>query len=336
MANFLGGSFSAFPTTGSFSRSAVNNDSGAQSRRAGLVTAALVGLTLTFLTKVFAYLPLFALAAIVISGVLGLVDFSEAIHLYKANRLDFAVWLSACLGTLLAGVEAGLAVAVSVSLLVVLYESTVPTIAVFGRLPGTRCYRDLQQYPEGEVYEGILIVSISAPIYFANASSVRDRIRQLLEEEQPSGHNGSVGVEFVILECSSVSHIDATAMHQLAAMVEDYRSRGQELVFSNPSIKVVEQLEASGLAEVIGENLMFASLHDAVNWCLLELDSRASAMSSEPTTVKALHEDSLDARAVDNPIDVEANNPAENPDAIRCPSFSALRVSQRRRRHPSA
>ena len=70
MANVIGGAFSAFPVAGSVSRSAVNSDSDAKSRTAGLVAAALVGLTLTCLTPVFEHLPLFALAAIVISGVL--------------------------------------------------------------------------------------------------------------------------------------------------------------------------------------------------------------------------------------------------------------------------
>ena len=299
------------------------------------MTAALVGLTLTCLTNVFAHLPLFALAAIVISGVLGLVDYPEAFYLYKANRLDFAVWLSACLGTLLAGVEAGLAIAVSASLLVILYESTFPAMAVLGRLPGTRSYRDLQQYPEGEVYEEILIVNICAPINFANVSYVRDRIRQLLEEQLASGRSGSAGVEFIILDLSSVSHIDSTAMHQLDAMVEEYRPKGHELVFSNPSVKVVEQLEASGFTDVIAEHSMFASLHDAVSWCLLELDSRA--IPSDQKTVEALHEDSVERRAVDSIIDVEANSTV-NSDALSCPSLSAFRIShsvERRRRHPS-
>ena len=137
MANMIGGAFSAFPVTGSFSRSAVNSDSGAKLRTAGLVTAALVGLTLTCLTPVFAHLPLFALAAIVISGVLGLVDYPEAIrHLYQTNRLDFAVWLTACFGTLLAGVEIGLAIAIAASLLIIsIVQIGVPGNRRFGSTP---------------------------------------------------------------------------------------------------------------------------------------------------------------------------------------------------------
>ena len=101
------------------------------------MTAALVGLTLTCLTPVFAHLPLFALAAIVISGVLGLVDYPEAIrHLYQTNRLDFAVWLTACFGTLLAGVEIGLAIAIAASLLIIsIVQIGVPSNRRFGSTP---------------------------------------------------------------------------------------------------------------------------------------------------------------------------------------------------------
>jgi len=354
MANFLGGAFSSFPVTGSFSRSAVNNDSGARSGLACLVTAALVGLTLTFLTPVFAQLPLFSLAAIVISGVLGLVDFAEAMYLWKANKFDFAVWLTACGGTLLAGVEVGLAIAVTVSLLLVLYESAYPQTDVLGRLPGTRDYRDQQQYPKAEVYDGILIVSLRAPFYFANAQNVRERIRQLERQQQQREcqrrrQSGSAAdeVHFILLELSAVSHIDTTAIHQLDSMVEEYRSRGQELVLSNPSLKVVGQLEASGLLETIGEDLLFASLHDAVSWCLHELDQRSTTMSSKKLTSerrrglstdgilgdKGLEEDSIDE-------DVEVNI-STAPSAEECPVPFATSVSpsvqslERRKRRPS-
>lgn len=122
MANFLGSAFQAYPVTGSFSRSAVNNESGAQSGISGMVTATLVCITLLFLTPLFEELPLNTLAAIVISGVIGLLDYDEAIYLWKVYKFDFLVWLIACLMTMFAGVEIGLAVAVGVSLLIVIYE----------------------------------------------------------------------------------------------------------------------------------------------------------------------------------------------------------------------
>ena len=181
MSNFMGAMFQSYPVTGSFSRSAVNNDSGAQSGISGIVTATIVAMVLLFLTPVFEKMvsltnsgirvfvmiytctlvysfilivslqqPLCVLAAIVISGVIGLFDYEEAIYLWKVHRFDFCVWLIACVGTMFLGVEIGLAIAVGVSLLLVIYESAYPHTAVLGRLPGTTVYRNVKQYPEAE------------------------------------------------------------------------------------------------------------------------------------------------------------------------------------------
>ena len=92
LQNFFGGMFNAYPVTGSFSRSAVNNESGAQSGISAMVTATMVAITLLLLTSVFEKLPLCVLAAIVISGVLGLFDYTEALYLWKVHKFDFGVW----------------------------------------------------------------------------------------------------------------------------------------------------------------------------------------------------------------------------------------------------
>jgi len=85
MANFLGGAFNAYPITGSFSRSAVNHESGAKSGVSALVTATVVGVTLLFLTPIFEQLPFNVLAATVIPGVLGLLDYEEAMLLVQGS-----------------------------------------------------------------------------------------------------------------------------------------------------------------------------------------------------------------------------------------------------------
>jgi len=275
LANFLGSAFNAYPITGSFSRSAVNNESGAQSGVSGIVTATLVCITLLFLTPVFEKLPTNSLAAIVISGVIGLLDYEEAIYLWKVHRFDFAVWLVACFGTMFAGVEIGLAIAVGVSLLIVIYESANPQVSVMGRLPGTRHYRNIKQYCDAEVYDGLVIMRIDSPLYFANAQNVREKIRKyrLQAETRLADYNGDV--KFLILEMSPVSHIDTSALHQLDYMVDNYRSRGQELVFVNPSMRVMQKFESSGFVARCGKEHFFASLHDAVNWCLTTMDEEA-------------------------------------------------------------
>ena len=271
----MGGMFQSYPVTGSFSRSAVNHESGAQSGISAIFTASLVGLVLLFLTPIFEKLPLNTLAAIVISGVMGLFDYEEAIYLWRVHKFDFVVWMTAFLGTLFLGVEIGLAIAVGVSLLIVIYESAYPHTSVLGRLPGTTVYRNVKQYPEAERYDGIVLVRIDAPVYFANAQNVRDKIRKyrLAAQEELNAQNGTV--KYLVLEMSPVSHVDTSALHILEDMYETYLARGQQMLFVNPNMKVMRKFVDSGFAEKVGGEHFFVSLQDAVSCCLQEMDTEA-------------------------------------------------------------
>ena len=173
---------------------------------------------------------------------------------------------------------------------------------------------------------------------------MRQQICHLLGEQTQL--NGTASVEFIKLERSAVAHIDSSAMHQLHAMIEEYRSRGQELVFSNPSLNVMEQLEASGVAGTIGDEVLFKSLHDAVSWCLLELDTRSSAVSSNRTMAKELCGVSWDGSnkyglAVDHAMDIEVNHNFRDPPEVDCPApltssaSQCVRSLERRKRRPS-
>jgi sulfate transporter 4 len=224
MANFLGGMFQAYPVTGSFSRSAVNNESGAETGIAGMVTATMVGVVLLLLTPVFEKLPLNVLAAIVISGVLGLLDYAEAMYLWRVHKFDFLVWLTACFGTMFLGVEIGLGIAVGVSLLIVIYESAYPHTIVLGRLPGTTVYRNVKQYPETERYDGIVMVRIDAPIYFANVQNVRDKIRKYRLAAAAELVERGGDIKYIILEMAPVSHIDTSALHILGKFYDGFIS----------------------------------------------------------------------------------------------------------------
>ncbi|GKY91087.1 hypothetical protein MPSEU_000081500 [Mayamaea pseudoterrestris] len=269
-ANLFGGMFQAYPVTGSFSRSAVNNDSGAQSGIAGVITATLVMIVLLVLTSVFELLPTAILGAIVIAGVIGLVDYPEAINLWKVHKKDFLCWLCAFLGSMFLGVELGLAVAVGLSLLIVLYESAYPKTAVLGRLKGTTVYRNIKQYPDAEVFDGIVLIRVDAPLYFANAQHVREKVRKYrLAAEESSDMDD---VRFLIMDMTPVSHIDTSALHVLNDMYDNYRSRNQQLCFSNPNLTLMQRFDASGFTDKVGRHLFFACTHDAVKWCLADMD----------------------------------------------------------------
>lgn len=213
------------------------------------------------------------MASIVISGVLGLLDYDEAIYLWRVHKFDFGVWVVACFGTMFLGVEFGLAIAVGVSLLLVTYESAYPHTAVLGRLPGTTVYRNIKQYPEAERYDGIVMVRVDAPIYFANTQNVREKIAKYEQQAEAQLAERNSTVKYIILELSPVSHVDTSALHILEDFNKTYRQRGIQLCICNPSVNVMEKFVLSGLADSIGRTHIFTSIHDSVNWCLDEMDN---------------------------------------------------------------
>ena len=253
-----------YPVTGSFSRSAVNNDTGAKTGLSGIVTGFVVLLVLLVLAPVLKWLPINVLSAIVISSVIGLLDYEEAIFLWKSDLRDFFIWTIALLGTLFLGVEIGLLIAVGISLLFVIYESAYPHMAVLGQLPGTQIYRNVKQYADAEQAPGVLVLRIDAPIYFANVAYVKDRLRKY---ELRSHSLYGVPLSFVVLELGPVTHMDSTALHALCMVQKEYKLRSVQLVLANPGSRVLKQLDKGGVIELIGRENVFVRSFDAVEHC---------------------------------------------------------------------
>ncbi len=193
--------------------------------------------------------------------------------MWKVHKFDFGVWMLAFLGTLFLGVELGLSIAVGISLLIVIFESAYPHTSVLGRLPGTHQYRNVKQYPTAERYDGIVMVRIDAPIYFANTQNVREKIQAYHERAQSELDARGQKVKYIILEMSPVSHVDTSALHILSDMNATYKSTLQmQLCLANPNRAVMHRLVLSGLAEEIGRDHIFVSIQDAVEHCLSEMD----------------------------------------------------------------
>ncbi|PSS32604.1 Sulfate transporter 4.2 like [Actinidia chinensis var. chinensis] len=289
VANIFGSFFSAYPTTGSFSRSAVNHESGAKTGLSGLVMGIIMGCALLFLTRLFEYIPQCALAAIVISAVIGLVDYDEAIFLWRVDKKDFLLWTITSTTTLFFGIEIGVLVGVGVSLAFVIHESANPHVAVLGRLPGTTVYRNVLQYPEAYAYNGIVIVRIDAPIYFANTSYIKDRLREFEFEVDESTKRGPEveRVYFVIIELAPVTYIDSSAVQALKELYQEYQSRDIQMAIANPNREVLLTLARSNVVELIGKEWFFVRVHDAVQVCLQHVQS----LHETPKTTEPLSDD---------------------------------------------
>ncbi|KAF5794786.1 putative SLC26A/SulP transporter, STAS domain superfamily [Helianthus annuus] len=271
VANIFGSFFSAYPATGSFSRSAVNHESGAKTGLSGIIMGLIICSALLFMTPLFEYIPQCALAAIVVSAVIGLVDYEEAIFLWRVDKKDFFLWTVTCATTLFFGIEIGVLVGVGFSLAFVIHESANPHVAVLGRLPGTTVYRNIQQYPEAYTYNGIVIVRIDAPIYFANTSFIKDRLREYeITVDQYTCRRGPEveRISFVILEMAPVTYADSSAVQALKELYQEYKSRNIQIAIANPNQDVFLTLSKSGFIDLVGKEWCFVRVHDAVQVCL--------------------------------------------------------------------
>ena len=273
------------------------------------------------------------LAAIVISGVVSLVDYSEAIYLWRVHKFDFSVWMVAFLGTLFLGVEMGLGLSVGISLLLVIFESAYPHTAVLGRLPGTHHYRNIKQYPNAERYDGIVLIRVDAPIYFANTQHVKDKIQKyyeragaMLKEEHhnqssnaaPADENNAIvsnevqRVQFVVLELSPVGHIDTAALHTLHEMKVIFLEENVQLCLANPNPRVMQRLVQSGFVDEIGRDHIFVALHDAVHYCLNHMDSLEISKQLSQLSINKLDEQNGDSEpAPEHWNDNDVESPTE-------------------------
>ena len=256
LANIAGAFFSAYPTTGGFSRTAVNDQAGAKTNLAAIFSAGIIALTLLFLTPLFYFLPKAVLAAIVMVAVFGLVDLEEARYLWKTDRKDFGLMVLTFLATLSLGIEAGILVGVVVSLIVVIYKTSTPHTAVMGRLPGTETYRNLKRNPDALTDSCVVIVRMDASLYFANVNAFKDLIASVDAADDR--------LEAMVIDMYPVNTLDSTGAHGLAEAIEEVRLHGVEVYLSGVKGPVMDVLRAAGLAEEIGDEHFFHEVHDAV------------------------------------------------------------------------
>jgi SulP family sulfate permease len=254
LSNLGAGLSGGFPVTGGFSRSVVNFDAGARTPAAGIYTAVGLALAALFLTPWLFHLPQATLAATIMVAVLTLVDVGVFARTWHYAKADFiALLLTFCL-TLAVGVEAGLIAGVSASVLLLLYRTSRPHIAVVGQVPGTEHYRNVLRHAVLE-QPGILGLRVDESLYFANARFLEDTIAAQLAVRP--------GVRHVVLQCSAVNDIDASALESLETINARLQASGVQLHLSEVKGPVHDRLQRSHLlAELSGQ--LFLTHNEAV------------------------------------------------------------------------
>ncbi|NNC94001.1 MAG: solute carrier family 26 protein [Chitinophagales bacterium] len=257
LAKVAGSFFQAFPSTGSFTRSAINEQAGSQSGLSSIFAGALIGITLLFLTPYFYHLPKPVLAAIIISAVTGLVNIPYARKLLKIDRKDFYVLLTTFVITILLGVQRGVLAGVVLSVVMVLYKSSRPHYAVLGRLEGTTSYRNLKRYSDAITQSKTLIIRYDDDIYFGNAEHFYDKVNKEVRKVE--------GIEKLILDFSSINNIDSTALQILERLFNSLKRQNIKIILSGAIGPVRDYMKKSGLIAMIGEENTYLRIHDAVS-----------------------------------------------------------------------
>lgn len=260
-ANLIGSVFQSFPVTGGFSRTAVNDQAGASTGAASMISAVFIVLTLLFLTPLFYYLPQALLASIIMVAVFGLIDFEEAKHLWKLDRKDFWMLAVTFIATLIIGIEAGIGVGVLLSLAMILYKTAYPHYAELGRLPGSHHYRNLKRFDDLETWPEILILRFDAQLYFANSNNFKSIVEEHMEQRGPS-------LRFIILHFDGINSIDSSAIHVLRELATMISSTGQSLLFCSVKGPVRDKLERSGLTASIGSDHFFMNPDEATSYAM--------------------------------------------------------------------
>ncbi|MBN9335463.1 SulP family inorganic anion transporter [Devosia sp.] len=222
-----------YPVTGGFARSVVNFDAGAATPAAGAFTAiGIAGATL-LLTPFLAILPKATLAATIVLAVLTLVDFSILRRAWSYSKADFTAVAITMLGTLLLGVETGIALGVGTSILIFLYRSSKPHAAIVGQVPGTEHYRNVKRH-KVETVPGMLSIRIDESLYFANARYLEDLVLEQVAANR--------GISDVVLMCSAVNAIDMSALESLEVIEHRLKEAGVRLHLSEVKGPVMDRL----------------------------------------------------------------------------------------------
>ncbi|KAF3328405.1 sulfate transporter 3.5 [Carex littledalei] len=265
LMNIAGSFTSCYLTTGPFSKSAVNYHAGCKTQFSNVVMSICIMLVLLFLAPLFKFTPLVALSTIIIVAMIGLIEIHEFKRLFKVDKFDFIVCMSAFIGVLMFTMVIGLSVSVGLSLIRALIYVARPKTCKLGNIPGTDLYRDVKQYTGTSDMPGVLVLQLGSPIYFANAGYLRERISRWVENEPNNrGDKNDEDLQFVVLEMGGVTAIDNSGIGMLFEVQKILEKKGIKIAMTNPRQEVVEKLVAAEFVKSLGEEWIFVSIKDAI------------------------------------------------------------------------
>ena len=259
LSNMIGSWFKAYPSTSSFSRSAINQESGATTGMASLVSVFMVLITLLFLTPLFYHLPKTVLAAIIIVAVFGLVNIKEAIFLWKANNLDFWLLIATFFSTLLFGIEYGIMIGVGLSLIILIFRTSRPYVAELGKVPDSDFYRNRERFTEVVINDEVLVFRFDAQLFYANSSYFIETLELMVEAK-------GAHLKLIVLDAESINRVDSTGVEMLKERIRFYHKKGILFYFAGVKGPVRDHLFRGKILDIITLDHFYMRVNGAVNY----------------------------------------------------------------------
>jgi high affinity sulfate transporter 1 len=259
-ANLTAGITTGFSPSASGSRTAVNDQLGARTQIAGMMSVLFVVVVLLFLTEPMAYLPSSVLAALIVSAAIGIVDVDAWRSLATAGRVSAVIAVITAVGVIAIGILPSLALAVVLSVVEIVARGSRPHDAVLGWVPRLARYADVRFHTDAEVEPGVLVYRLDDRLFFANVGYVVGRINEAIA-------GSPTEVRFVVFDAERVPDIDPTAIEALERLVGALGGRGIQLVLARSSRGVEEQLARTGIVDLIGAEHVHPTVRAAVAAC---------------------------------------------------------------------
>jgi high affinity sulfate transporter 1 len=256
-AQIAAGFSQGFPISASGARTAVNVSVGGKTQLTSIIAALVLVITLLFLTAPLERFPHAALGAILVAAVINLLDVKTFVILYRVRKLEFAIALITLLGVLTIGLLNGIILAIVLSLLVLLFQAVRPHDAVLGRVKALDGFHDIGDYPNSETIPGLIVYRFDAPLFFANANFLKERIQAILDETNPP-------VQWFILDAEAITDLDFTAAEVLIEIRDILTERHITFAVARAKHHLRDMLTRTHLTEAIGENHLYPSIRTSV------------------------------------------------------------------------
>ena len=224
-----------------------------------LVATVLALVTVLFLTPLFENLPEAVLAALIIHAVSHLMKVAAFRRYWAERPAEFWLGLATLFGVITLDVLPGLVIGVVAMLLLFAYNASQAHLSVLGAVPGTPgAYGDIGRHPDYETTAGLLVLRLEAPLFYANASVVRKRIKTLVGAADRTPRA-------VVLDMgANGDRLDITGAQMLSALLRELHAARVDVALVEMRLPVVEMARRSGLLETLGEDRVFHTIQEAV------------------------------------------------------------------------